>query len=120
MSEHKVINTGIDDELERQKYESDKAFVEQQYDKANTALEKAERSYQLSGGYGSRSNIVHYQNQLKLCGLALKGLENTCQTCRHRRSNAKRFLDDLKQCQEELDIDRIPVKQVIGMIEALM
>jgi hypothetical protein len=120
MSEHKTINTGIDDELERQKYESDKAFVEQQYDKANIALEKAERSYQLSGGYGSRSNIVHYQNQLKLCGLALKGLESTCQTCRHRRSNANRFLDDLKQCQEELDIDRIPVKQVIGMIEALM
>lgn len=119
MSDHKIIDLGAEDELAKDKYERDLAFVNEKMEKAQKALDKAENSYQLSGGYGSRSNIIHYQNQVKLCRLALKGLENQCTACTRRRRNAMKMISDLESEKKELGISTISIDRTIDLINTL-
>ena len=116
---HKVIDTGIEDKLAQDKYERDLAFVNGKMEKAQKALDKAENSYQLSGGYGSRSNIVHYQDQVQLCRLALKGLECQCSVCSLRRRNAVKMISDLESEKKALGISTISIDQAIDLINTL-
>ena len=115
---HKVIDTGIEDKLAQDKYERDLAFVNGKMEKAQKALDKAENSYQLSGGYGSRSNIIHYQDQIKLCRLALKGLENQCTACNRRYRNAMKMISDL-EAEKKLGEASIDMDRAISFINAL-
>lgn len=116
---HKVIDTGIDDELARDKYNRDLEFVTKKLEKAEKAYEKAENSWQNSGGYGSRSNITYYHDQIKLCRLALKGLENQCTACTSRRRNAMKMISDLESEKKELGISTISIDRAIDLINTL-
>ena len=115
---HKVIDTGIDDELARDKNNRALEFVTKKLEKAEKAYEKAENSWQNSGGYGSRSNITYYHDQIKLCRLALKGLENQCTACTRRRRNAMKMISDL-EAEKKLGEASIDMDRVISFINAL-
>lgn len=119
MSDHKIIDLGAEDKLAKDEYERDLAFVNEKMEKAQKALDKAENSYQLSGGYGSRSNIIHYQDQVKLCRLARKGLECQCSVCSLRRKNAMKMISDLESEKKELGEASIDMDRVISFINAL-
>ena len=119
MSDHRIIDLGAEDKLAQDKYEQDLAFVNEKMEKAQKALDKAENSYQLSGGYGSRSNIVHYQDQVQLCRLARKGLECQCSVCSLRRRNAVKMISDLESEKKELGISTISIDRAIDLINTL-
>lgn len=108
----------INEQLQEEKKQSDMEFVMNRLNKERKALENAEREWQESGGYGTRAPITRHYNQIKLCELALKGLEQTCSYCQRRRNNIKSFCEKLK-AESKIGVDAISIERVINIIESL-
>lgn len=111
--------SNVDEELKQEQRDSDLRWVIELRDKAQASYDKAEHEYQNSGGYGSRGSITKYYNQVKLCELAIKGLNHQCQCCSLRLKNGHTFIKQLQE-DKKAGFDNIPIERVISMINAMM
>ena len=118
----KVTVIGADqiaeEQLREDKIKRDTEFVLDKLNKERNALDKAEREWQESGGYGTRSPITRHYNQVKLCELALKGLEQTCSYCQRRRNNIKLLCEKLK-AESKIGFETISIERAIDIIESI-
>ena len=110
--------TAIEEQLQEERIKKDTEFVLNRLEKERKALDNAEREWQESGGYGTRSPITRHYNQVKLCELALKGLEQTCSYCQRRRNNIKLLCEKLK-AESKIGFETISIERAIDIIESL-
>lgn len=108
----------IEKQLRDEDRERDKKWVRDLLNKAEKKLEQAEYDWQLSGGYGSRSAITKYDNEVRLCRLALRGLEQGCHRCDLRLRNISTYTDKL-EAEKKAGFDRIDIDRAIDLIKSL-
>lgn len=99
----------IEAELRADDRERDLKWVRERLEKAEKKLSELEYEWQ-SSGYGSRSAITKLENEVRLCRLALRGLEQGCYRCdlrwRNIRTTAATLEAEKKAGFESVDIDR--------------
>jgi hypothetical protein len=108
----------IEAELRADDRERDLKWVRERLAQAEKKLDRAEQEWQSSGGYGSRSQMTRLENEVRLCRLALRGLEQGCYRCdlrwRNIRTTAATLEDEKRAGFDKIDIDR-----AIDLIKAM-
>ena len=85
----------IEAKLRADDRERDLKWVRERLAQAENKLDRAEQEWQRSGGYGSRSQMTRLDNVVRLCRLALRGLETGCHRPAYQRHRG------LKKSKEE-------------------
>ena len=108
----------IEQELRDSDHARDLRWVRDLLEKTEKKLEKAEYDYQNSGGYGSRATITRYDKEVRLCRLALRGLEQSCYRCDLRWRNIWSFVS-LLEAEKKEGFDKIDIDRAIDLIKSL-
>lgn len=108
----------ITQQLRDEDQERDKKWVRDLLDKAEKKLEQAEYDWQNSGGYGSRSAITKLDSEVRLCRLALRGLEQGCYRCDLRWRNIRTTVNTL-EAEKKGGFDKIDIDRAIDLIKSL-
>ncbi len=108
----------IDQQLRDSDRERDLKWVTERLEKAEQKLQKLENEWQLLGGYGSRAAITKLDNEVRLCRLALRGLEQGCHRCDLRWRNISATADKLS-AEKEAGFEKIDIDRAIDMIKAM-
>lgn len=108
----------IEKELRDSDRERDLKWVRERLAKAEEKLGRLENEWQISGGYGSRSAITKTDNEVRLCRLALRGLEQGCHRCDLRWRNISTTADTLKT-EKEAGFNKIDIDRALDMIKGL-
>ena len=102
-------------ELERETAGRDRQFVIQQLEKAEKNLNKAEQNWQDSGGYGSRAPINRWSDQERLCQIALKAVNSTCEKCTRRNKRIRELIEQLETMQRS-GCENISIERALNML----
>jgi hypothetical protein len=108
----------IEQQLRDHDRDRDLKWVRERLEKAEEKLAKLEDEWQLSGGYGSRSAITKLDSEVRLCRLALRGLEQGCHRCDLRLRNISAHTDKLEAEKKE-GFDKIDIDRAIDLIKSL-
>lgn len=108
----------IEQQLRDHDHDRDLKWVRERLEKAEEKLAKLEDDWQLSGGYGSRSAITKLDSEVRLCRLALRGLEQGCRRCDLRLRNISAHTDKL-EAEKKAGFDRIDIDRAIDLIKSL-
>ena len=107
----------IEEQLRDEDHKRDLKWVRERLEKAEKKLEQLEYEWQ-SSGYGSRSAITKLENEVRLCRLALHGLETGCHRCELRWRNIHSTTDTLEN-EKKAGFDRIDIDRAIDLIKAM-
>lgn len=107
----------ITQQLRDEDHKRDLKWVRERLEKAEKKLEQLEYEWQ-SSGYGSRSAITKLENEVKLCRLALRGLEQGCYRCDLRWRNIGTTVSTLK-AEKKGGFEKIDIDRAIDLIKAL-
>ena len=108
----------IEAELRADDRERDLKWVRERLAQAEKKLDHAEQEWQRSGGYGSRSQMTRLENEVRLCRLALRGLETGCHRCDMRWKNISSLADTL-EAEKKAGFESVDIDRVEGMIKSL-
>ena len=106
------------EELEREQNERERVFVEKQLEKAEIRLQKAEDNWQNSGGYGSRAPVDRWSDQERLCTIALRAVNSSCEKCTRRNKRIRELIEQIEAMQRSGsgDISLERVKDMLGSV----
>lgn len=107
----------IEEQLRDEDHKRDLKWVRERLEKAEKKLSELEYEWQ-SSGYGSRSAITKLENEVRLCRLALRGLETGCHRCEMRWRNIHSTADTLEK-EKKAGFDKIDIDRAIGIIKAM-
>ena len=106
------------EELERETAARDRVFVEKQLEKAQINLSKAEANWESSGGYGSRAPINRWSDQERLCTIALRAVNISCEKCTRRNRRIRELIEQIEAMQRsgagDMSLER--VKDMLGSV----
>ena len=108
----------IEAELRADDRERDLKWVRERLAQAEKKLDRAEQEWQSSGGYGSRSQMTRLENEVRLCSLALRGLETGCHRCDMRWRNIRTTAATL-ETEKKAGFDKIDIDRAIDLIKAM-
>ena len=108
----------IEAELRADDRERDLKWVRERLAQAEKKLDRAEQEWQSSGGYGSRSQMTRLDNEVRLCRLALRGLETGCHRCDLRWRNIRTTTATL-ETEKKAGFDKIDIDRAIDLIKSL-
>lgn len=108
----------IEEQLRNDDHDRDLKWVSERLEKAEKKLAQLEYEWQASGGYGSRSAITKLDNEVRLCRLALRGLEQGCYRCELRWRNISTTAYTLEK-EKEAGLEKIDIDRAIGIIRGL-
>jgi hypothetical protein len=108
----------IEAELRADDRERDLKWVRERLAQAEKKLDRAEQEWQNSGGYGSRSQMTRLENEVRLCRLALRGLETGCHRCDMRWKNISSLVDTL-EAEKRAGFDKMDIDRAIDLIKAM-
>ena len=107
----------IEEQLRNDDHNRDLKWVTSRLEKAEKKLSELEYEWQ-SSGYGSRSAITKLENEVRLCRLALRGLEQGCRNCDLRWRNIHSTADTLEK-EKKAGFDKIDIDRAIGLIKSM-
>lgn len=107
----------IEEQLRDEDHKRDLKWVRERLEKAEKKLSELEYEWQ-SSGYGSRSAITKLENEVRLCRLALRGLETGCNRCEMRWRNIHSTADTLEK-EKKAGFDKIDIDRAIELIKAM-
>lgn len=107
----------IVEQLRDEDHKRDLKWVRERLEKAEKKLSELEYEWQ-SSGYGSRSAITKLENEVRLCRLALRGLEQGCYRCDLRWRNIRTTAATL-EAEKKAGFDKIDIDRAIDLIKAM-
>ena len=108
----------IEEQLRDEDHKRDLKWVRERLAQAEKKLDRAEQEWQRSGGYGSRSQMTRLDNEVRLCRLALRGLETGCHRCDMRWRNISSLADTL-EAEKRAGFDKMDIDRAIDLIKAM-
>lgn len=109
----------IDKLLEQERIDAQIAFAAKMLEKAEIKLEKANKRWDEAEGYGSRTPVYNALDQVRLCRLAVKGAEMTCNRCESRRKNIYIEIEKIKKEQEQ-GITNISTERILNILRSFI
>lgn len=107
----------IEEQLRDEDHKRDLKWVRERLEKAEKKLSELEYEWQ-SSGYGSRSQMTRLENEVRLCRLALRGLEQGCYRCDLRWRNIRTTAATL-EAEKKAGFDKIDIDRAIDLIKAM-
>ena len=107
----------IEEQLRGEDHNRDLKWVTGRLEKAEKKLSELDYEWQ-SSGYGSRSAITKLENEVRLCRLALRGLEQGCYRCDLRWRNIRTTVSTL-EAEKKAGFDKIDIDRAIDLIKAM-
>lgn len=103
----------------REEIKKDKQkFVRKMLDEYDKKYQKYDREYQFSGSVSTLRTAQKYEDIVKVCELALIGLDDECNACRRRYHNGQEIIKMLRQLQEHGE-ETISIEKAVTYIEAV-
>lgn len=93
-------------------------FVRKMLDEYDKKYQKYDREYQFSGSPSTLRTAQKYEDVVKVCELALEGLDDECHACRRRYHNGQEVIKNLRQMQEHGE-EMIKIEDAITYIEVV-
>jgi hypothetical protein len=114
----KKSESEIMEELDEEKRERERAFVLKELERARKNLEKAEKNWQDSGGYGSRAPINRWSDQERLCMIAMRAVEYQCERCQKRSKRLYEVMKDIER-RQKTGVVHLSLEEVRNIIDSL-
>ena len=93
-------------------------FVRKILEEADKKYQKYDYEYQYSGSSSTLRTAQKYEDIVKVCELALIGLDDECNACRRRYHNGQEIIKMLHQLQEHGE-ETISIEKAVTYIEAV-
>ena len=85
-----------EEEYREQRKNSKRALVQKIKDDAEKKYDKYWYEYQVSGTPSKEKTALKYEDLIKVCNMALEGLDDGCYRCMLRSKNGKEIIRSLK------------------------
>lgn len=112
MSRTKEMSYDYREEVKKDKQE----FVRKMLEEYDKKYQKYDHEYQFSGSASTLRTAQKYEDIVKVCELALKGLDDECHACRRRYHNGQEIIKKLRQIQEHGE-ETISIADAVTYIE---
>ena len=102
-----------EEKIEDQRKEHNRALIMRVMADAEAKYQKYYNDYQVIGGASQPRTARKYEDLMKICGMALESLNQSCERCLRRYRNGQSMVARLK----ESGVESISTKEAIDLIE---
>lgn len=102
-----------EEKIEVERKEHNRALIMRIMADAEAKYEKYYNNYQVVGGASQLRTARKYEDLVKICGMALESLNQSCERCLRRYRNGQSMVARLK----ESGVESISTKEAIDLIE---